>query len=350
MAPAAFERGDAVERARHFAPFLREAIAARPEIAEAFLSDGARAAVEVALAAGGDERRCRAAAAAPGLALAVSLGDLAGELDAGRCHRLPLRLRRRGDRPRDRGRLCGAGARASRRPASRSSRSASSAAASSISRPTSTCCCCSTRRRLPRRQRDEAGEAAVRIGRRVVELLQKRTEDGYVARVDLRLRPSPEATPIVLPVNAAISYYESAALAWERAAFIRARACAGDLALGRRFLQAIEPFVWRRALDFGAIDEIREIGQKVRDHYASRPAVRPRLRPQARARRHPRGRVLRPGAAAGPWRPRSRRCAQSGDAAGARRAAAGRSPGAGAGERAGRGLPARCGRSSIACR
>ena len=53
------------------------------------------------------------------------------------------------------------------------------------------------------------GEAAVRIGRRVIELLQKRTEDGYVARVDLRLRPSPEVTPIVLPVDAAISHYES---------------------------------------------------------------------------------------------------------------------------------------------
>ena len=66
-----------------------------------------------------------------------------------------------------------------------------------------------------REERDEPGEAAVRIGRRMIELLQKRTADGYVARVDLRLRPSPEATPIALPVNAAISYYESAALGWE---------------------------------------------------------------------------------------------------------------------------------------
>src|SRR5213075_1162255 len=109
---------------------------------------------------------------------------------------------------------------------------------------------------LPRRPRDEPGEAAVRYGRRFIELMQQRTPDGYVARVDLRLRPSPEVTPIVLPAEAAISYYESSALPWERAAFIRARAAAGDLALGQRFLDAIEPFVWRRSLDFGVIDEV----------------------------------------------------------------------------------------------
>lgn len=121
---------------------------------------------------------------------------------------------------------------------------------------------------LPRRPREEPEEAAVRIGRRVVELLQARDGEGYVLRVDLRLRPSPEVTPIVLPVGAAISYYESQALPWERAAFIRARAAAGDRALGRRFLDAIRPFVWRRAVDFGAVGEIREITRRIRDHHA----------------------------------------------------------------------------------
>jgi [glutamine synthetase] adenylyltransferase / [glutamine synthetase]-adenylyl-L-tyrosine phosphorylase len=122
---------------------------------------------------------------------------------------------------------------------------------------------------LPHRPREDVGEAAVRIGRRVVELMQARTEHGYVFRVDLRLRPSPEVTPIVLPVGAAISYYESAALPWERAAFIRARACSGDLALGQGFLDAIRPFIWRRGLDFGAIREIRGISRRIRGHYAS---------------------------------------------------------------------------------
>jgi glutamate-ammonia-ligase adenylyltransferase len=128
---------------------------------------------------------------------------------------------------------------------------------------------------MPRRERDDSAEAAVRIGRRMIELLQKRTEAGYVARVDLRLRPAPEVTPIVLPVNAAISHYESSALPWERAAFIRARACAGDVALGRRFLDAIEPFVWRRSLDFGVIEEVRQISMRIRDHFAQSAQIGP---------------------------------------------------------------------------
>ncbi|WP_294303422.1 bifunctional [glutamine synthetase] adenylyltransferase/[glutamine synthetase]-adenylyl-L-tyrosine phosphorylase [uncultured Sphingomonas sp.] len=128
---------------------------------------------------------------------------------------------------------------------------------------------------LAHRERDEADEAAVRVGRRVVELLQARDGDGYVLRVDLRLRPSPEVTPIVLPVEAAISYYESQALPWERAAFIRARACAGDCALGESFLTTIRPFVWRRALDFGTIGEIRGISRRIRDHHAQGQAFGP---------------------------------------------------------------------------
>ena len=122
--------------------------------------------------------------------------------------------------------------------------------------------------RLATRPREEVGEAAVRISRRLIEILQRRTEHGFVERVDLRLRPSPEVTPVALPVEAAISHYESSALPWERAAFIRARACAGDMALGERFLAAIQPFVWRRSLDFGVIDEVRQISARIRDHFA----------------------------------------------------------------------------------
>lgn len=122
---------------------------------------------------------------------------------------------------------------------------------------------------LPRRAREEPEEAAVRIGRRVVDLLQTRDGDGYVLRVDLRLRPSPEITPIVLPVGAAIAYYESQALAWERAAFIRARAAAGHRALGQSFLDEIAPFVWRRGLDFGAIKDIRAMSHRIRDHHSA---------------------------------------------------------------------------------
>ena len=128
---------------------------------------------------------------------------------------------------------------------------------------------------LPCRSREEPGDAAVRIARRVVELLQARDRDGYVLRVDLRLRPSPEVTPIALPMEAAIGYYESLALPWERAAFIKARAAAGDLALGRRFIEVIQPFIWRRSLDFGAIGEIRGITRRIRDHHSRGQAFGP---------------------------------------------------------------------------
>lgn len=128
---------------------------------------------------------------------------------------------------------------------------------------------------MPHRPREVVEEAAVRVARRVNELLQTRDGDGYVARVDLRLRPSPEVTPIALPVEAAISYYESQALPWERAAFIRSRAAAGDMALGQGFLDAINPFIWRRALDYGAIGEIRSISLRIRDHFAQGQAFGP---------------------------------------------------------------------------
>lgn len=128
---------------------------------------------------------------------------------------------------------------------------------------------------LPRRERDEPGEAAVRVARRVVETLGAHTGEGYVFRVDLRLRPASEVSPLAIPFDAAISHYESSALAWERAAYIRARASSGDVAAGQAFLDTIRPFVWRRSLDFGAIDEIGRLTTRIRDHYAVGQEVGP---------------------------------------------------------------------------
>lgn len=121
---------------------------------------------------------------------------------------------------------------------------------------------------LPHRERDDVAEAAVRYGRRVIELLSALDGDGYVFRVDMRLRPSPEVSPIVLPVEAAIGYYESSALAWEQAAFIRSRVSSGDRALGDYFLKAIAPFIWRKSLDFGQLKNITAMTAQIRDHYA----------------------------------------------------------------------------------
>jgi [glutamine synthetase] adenylyltransferase / [glutamine synthetase]-adenylyl-L-tyrosine phosphorylase len=128
---------------------------------------------------------------------------------------------------------------------------------------------------MPRRQRDDPTEAAVRIARRMVEILSARTGDGHVLRVDLRLRPHPEVTPIVLPASAAISYYESEALAWEQAAFIRSRASAGDRVLGGNFLAAIQPFIWRRSLDFRQLKEIGAMSDRIRDHFSQGQAFGP---------------------------------------------------------------------------
>ena len=126
---------------------------------------------------------------------------------------------------------------------------------------------------LPRRERDEPGEAAQRVARTLMQLMSHVDHEGYVFRVDLRLRPASEVSPLALPYEAALSHYESSALAWERAAFIRARACAGDIAAGESFLAAIRPFVWRRSLDFGAIAEIGRLTQRIRANHTG--PVRP---------------------------------------------------------------------------
>jgi glutamate-ammonia-ligase adenylyltransferase len=264
---AAGARHDALDRAKRHSPFLREALLARANIADAFLARGAEAAAEAAIASRADRVDARLRRQRHALALAVALGDLSGELPLERVTRL---LSDFADRAIDE---AVAAAIAERTPdrapqgfaviamgklGSHELNYSSDVDLLLLFDPAT----------LPRRERDDAGEAAVRIGRRMIEILQKRTEDGYVERVDLRLRPSPEVTPIALPVDAAISHYESSALPWERAAFIRARAAAGDVALGRRFLDSIEPFVWRRSLDFGVIEEVRQISGRIRDHFA----------------------------------------------------------------------------------
>ena len=120
---------------------------------------------------------------------------------------------------------------------------------------------------LPRRERDDPGEAAQRYARQIVEILSRQTREGYVFRVDLRLRPASEVSPLAISFAAALSHYESSALAWERAAFIRARAAAGDIAAGEAFLAQIRPFVWHKSLDFTAIEEIRRLTARIREAY-----------------------------------------------------------------------------------
>ena len=107
---------------------------------------------------------------------------------------------------------------------------------------------------------------AVRVARGLVGLMETRDADGYVFRTDLRLRPDPAATPPAVAISNAITYYESMGQNWERAAMIKARPVAGDLALGASFLDAIRPFIWRRGLDFAAVADIQAMKRRIDEH------------------------------------------------------------------------------------
>lgn len=103
----------------------------------------------------------------------------------------------------------------------------------------------------------------VRLTQDLVRLLQEHTADGYVFRTDLRLRPDPGATQIALSTDAGLIYYESFGQNWERAALIKARIAAGDIALGEEFLRQLAPFVWRKYLDFAAVADIHAMKRRV---------------------------------------------------------------------------------------
>nr|RDS96517.1 glutamine-synthetase adenylyltransferase [Cereibacter sphaeroides f. sp. denitrificans] len=115
-------------------------------------------------------------------------------------------------------------------------------------------------------QQQEARASFIRVTRKMTALLSDLTAEGYVFRTDLRLRPDAAVTPVCLSMAAAESYYESVGRTWERAAYIKARPCGGDLAAGERFLKALVPFVWRKHLDFVAIQDAHDMRLRIRDH------------------------------------------------------------------------------------
>jgi glutamate-ammonia-ligase adenylyltransferase len=103
----------------------------------------------------------------------------------------------------------------------------------------------------------------VRLVQALTRLLQERTPDGYVFRVDLRLRPDPAATPVAMSVASAAAYYETLGQNWERAAMIKARPAAGALEIGRRFLSELAPFIWRKYFDYAAIADIHAMKRQI---------------------------------------------------------------------------------------
>ena len=120
--------------------------------------------------------------------------------------------------------------------------------------------------RLPVASNVEPREFAVRLTQATVALMQETTADGYVFRCDLRLRPDAGSTQIAVSTRAAESYYESMGQNWERAAMIKARPCVGDIAEGERLLANLQPFVWRKYLDYAAIEDIHSIKRQIHAH------------------------------------------------------------------------------------
>jgi glutamate-ammonia-ligase adenylyltransferase len=103
----------------------------------------------------------------------------------------------------------------------------------------------------------------VRMAQGLSRLLQQRSGEGYVFRVDLRLRPDPASTPLAISTASALHYYEREGRTWERAAMIKARACAGDVMAGEALLAELSPFVWRKHLDFAALSDVHDMKRQM---------------------------------------------------------------------------------------
>ena len=103
----------------------------------------------------------------------------------------------------------------------------------------------------------------VRVTQGLSRMLQQRNGDGYVFRVDLRLRPDPASTPVAISTAAALHYYEREGRTWERAAMIKAWPCAGDARAGEALIAEIAPFVWRKHLDFAALADVHDMKRQM---------------------------------------------------------------------------------------
>ncbi|WP_323783126.1 glutamine-synthetase adenylyltransferase [Thalassovita sp.] len=120
--------------------------------------------------------------------------------------------------------------------------------------------------RYDRADYHEARASLVRATRKMATMLSDLTAEGYVFRTDLRLRPDPSVTPVCMAMTAAETYYESVGRTWERAAYIKARPAAGDIEAGKAFLKTLRPFVWRKHLDFAAIQDAHDMRLRIREH------------------------------------------------------------------------------------
>ena len=116
---------------------------------------------------------------------------------------------------------------------------------------------------LPLAEGQDRRKFHVKLVQDLTALLQNPTADGFVFRVDLRLRPDPGATPVTISVDAALGYYESMGQNWERAVYIKARPIAGDLKAGQKFIDDLQPYIWRRYFDFAAIEDVHSMKRQM---------------------------------------------------------------------------------------
>ncbi len=108
-----------------------------------------------------------------------------------------------------------------------------------------------------------------KLGEMVTKAVGQATEDGFVFRVDLNLRPEGSRGEMAISMRGAETYYEAWGQSWERAAMLKGRPVAGSLALGQRLLKSLEPFVYRKHLDYGMLEDIKTMKQKI-DHSLAR--------------------------------------------------------------------------------
>jgi [glutamine synthetase] adenylyltransferase / [glutamine synthetase]-adenylyl-L-tyrosine phosphorylase len=113
-------------------------------------------------------------------------------------------------------------------------------------------------------------EFFIKLGQRLIQVLSAQTPDGLAFRVDMRLRPFGDSGPLAMSFEAMEAYYQTHGREWERYAWIKARAVAGDKAAGADLLASLRPFIYRRYLDYGAYQAMRQMKQLIQQEVARR--------------------------------------------------------------------------------
>ena len=113
------------------------------------------------------------------------------------------------------------------------------------------------------RKQQSAEEFYLQLGQQLIRILDEQTEHGFVFRVDMRLRPYGDSGPLVASFDAMTDYYQLQGREWERYAMIKARPVAGPQRAASALMKLLRPFVYRRYLDFGAFESLRQLKEQI---------------------------------------------------------------------------------------